>query len=405
MNAPTASTVAAPGWRHNLAQVWAVFTKELRDALRDHRTLAVVFLSAVCSGPLILLLVSNLAGSNLKRAEAREVMVHGIERAPTLANYLARQTYTIKPAPADHEAQLSTSRLGLPVVVVPEHFERDLQQGLQPVLEVLSAAHNRRADAAVPAIFMLLQGLSQEQAGLRLAMRGVAPSLLQPLRVQERDLADASSGAAHLASMVPYFVLMAVLYGALSAALDTTAGERERGSLEPLLMTPALRINLVLGKWAAVAALAMMIAAMACLSLLPTQALLKSEALASMFRFGLPETGRFMVLLLPLAAALSALIMAIAIRCKSYKEAQASATVLILFVSLVPMLSMFNFEGERPWHLAVPALAQTTLMARVLKGDNVPLADTVLPAASCVLLTALALAYVARSLRRAAVRG
>ena len=88
--------------------------------------------------------------------------------------------------------------------------------------------------------------------------------------------ADASSGAAQLAGMVPYFVLMAVLYGALSAALDTTAGERERGSLEPLLMTPALRMSLVLGKWGAVAALAMLIAVLACLSLLPTQALLRS---------------------------------------------------------------------------------------------------------------------------------
>jgi sodium transport system permease protein len=77
----------------------------------------------------------------------------------------------------------------------------------------------------------------------------VAPALLEALQVEERDLADPGHARAQLTAMLPFFVLMAVLYGALNAALDTTAGERERGSLEPLLMNPASRHALVLGKW------------------------------------------------------------------------------------------------------------------------------------------------------------
>ena len=189
---------------------------------------------------------------------------------------------------------------------------------------------------------------------------------------------------------------MAVLYGALHAALDTTAGERERGSLEPLLMNPASRVALVAGKWGAVASVAMLIALLSCASFLPGQWLLRSETLAAMFRFGTREATLFLALLLPLAGALSALLMAIAIRCRSFKEAQANATGLVLLVSLLPLLTLFNQEGESPWFLWVPALAQITLMGRVLKGEAMARWDLALPLVVCVLLTAACLAYVAR---------
>ncbi len=161
---------------------------------------------------------------------------------------------------------------------------------------------------------------------LRLAWRGVSPAALQAIEVDERDLASPAARAAQWATLVPFFVLMAVLYGALHAALDTTAGERERGSLEPLLMNPVPPLALVLGKWGAVAAVAMLIALLSCVSFLPGQWLLRSETLAAMFRFGWREGALFLALLLPLAGALSALLMAIAIRCRSVKEAQANAT-------------------------------------------------------------------------------
>ena len=197
---------------------------------------------------------------------------------------------------------------------------------------------------------------------------------------------------------------MAVLYGALHAALDTTAGERERGSLEPLLLNPVSPLALVLGKWAAVATVAMLIALLSCASFLPGQWLLRSETLAAMFRFGVGEGAMFLALLLPLAGALSALLMAIAIRCRSVKEAQANATALVLVVSLLPLLTLFNQDGEAPWHLGVPALAQITLMGRVLKGEPIAAWELSLPLAVSALLVALCLAFVARSLRGAAVK-
>ena len=387
-----------------IADAWTVFRKELVDALRDRRTLVMVLVSAVAMGPVLLLALSALVSGIEKRAEAREVTVLGIKHAPTLHNYLLRQTYTLKPAPADHEQQLRDSRLADPVVVFGADFEAQLARGEQPVVEVVGSSGNQRAQSSMRRIVQLLEGYNREQATLRLAVGGVSPAALTALQVQERDVGNPATRAAQLTAIVPYFVLMAVLYGALNAALDTTAGERERGSLEPLLMNPAARTALVLGKWGAVASVGMLIAILSCLSFLPGQWLLQSETLAALFRFGVPEALSFIALLLPLAGALAALLMAIAIRCRSFKEAQANATGVVLLVSLLPLLSLLNQEGEKAWHLWVPALAQVTLMGRVLRGESISGGDLFLTLALCVAVAALGVAYVARTLRRAAVR-
>ncbi|GAA0744085.1 ABC transporter permease subunit [Ideonella azotifigens] len=383
---------------------WSVFWKELVDALRDRRTLLTVLLSSVAMGPLVLVLISTLVSSIEKRAEAREVVVAGLANAPTLHNYLLRQTYTVSEAPADYERQLDTSKLGDPVVVVPKDFEADLAKGEMPLVELVSSSANQRAEGSVNRIAGLLQGFNREQAALRLSLRGVSMGLLQATQVEQRDLANPAARAARLTAMLPFFVLMAVLYGALNAALDSTAGERERGSLEPLLMNPASRGALVLGKWGAVAAVAMLIALLSSFSFLPGQWLLRSETLAATFQYGLPEALAFLALLAPLAGALSALLMAIAIRCKTFKEAQASATVIVLVVSLLPMMNMINQDGEKPWHLWLPALAQSTLMNRVLRGEAITPIEWAEPLLACAGLTVLCLAFVARQFKRAAVR-
>ena len=387
-----------------LGAAWIVFRKELLDALRDRRTLLMVLLSSVAIGPLVLVLISALVSGVERRAEAREVVALGMEHAPSLRNYLERQTFTISVAPADFEAQLRSSKLSEPVLVVPEGFEAAVARGEPPVVEVVASSGNQRAQGGVRRLTRLLNGFNQEQATLRLAVRGVAPAALEAVQIEERDLASPATRAAQLATIVPFFVLMAVLYGALNAALDTTAGERERGSLEPLLMNPASKLMLVLGKSGAVASVSMLIAVLGCLSFLPGQWLLRSETLAALFRYGPAEAMRFLALLLPLAGALSALLMAIAIRCKTFKEAQANATVVVLLVSMLPLLSVFNQEGEAPWHLWVPALAQITLMSRVLRGEPIGVAEVLLPLAVSALLTALCIVAVARTLRSAALK-
>jgi sodium transport system permease protein len=387
-----------------LRTVLTVFGKELSDALRDRRTLLTVLVSSVLMGPFVLLAISGLVASLESQAEQREVVVSGLDRAPSLKNFLERQTLVVKAAPADYEARLRNVSLTDAVVVVTADFEAALLRGEAPVVEIVSDSANQRSQASAGRLERMLTGFNRERAVLSLALRGVSVDLLEPVQVEERDLAGTQTRATQITGMLPFFVLMAVLAGALNAALDTTAGERERGSLEPLLMNPAPRWALVLGKWGAVAAVAMLIAVLSCFSFLPGQWLLRSDTLAAAFQYGLREAVLFLVVLLPFAAAMSAVLMAVAIRCRSFKEAQASTAVVMLGASLLPLINVFSLGGESPWYLWVPALAQNVLMMHALKGEAFTALQLVVPLGMCAVVAAGGLAFVARVLGNAAVR-
>ncbi|WP_232352083.1 ABC transporter permease [Inhella proteolytica] len=381
-----------------------VFLKELVDALRDRRTLLRLAVPALLMGPLMLMMLSGLIAQFETRAEQREIVVQGMQHAPTLRNYLERQNYTVKDAPADYEARLRNSKLADPVLVVPADFEDKLARGDGPELELVTDSANQRASAGSGVISRLVEGFGRERAGLHLMLRGVSPELLRPVDLNERDLASPGARASRITSMIPMFVIMAVLYGCLTAALDSTSGERERGSLEPLLMNPARPLGIVSGKWLAVALLGAGVAGLCSLSFIPAQLLLKSDALAAMFRFGWGEVAGFALILLPLCAALGALLMAVAIRTKTFKEAQASATLVMTLVSLAPMVSIMNPGGDSPWYFWIPGLGQNQLMMLVLKGEPISLLQWGPAVLTAAVLTAACLVYVARHMREAVSR-
>lgn len=397
-------TASARSSRSLAGGALTVFRKEIVDALRDRRTLLVVLMSSVLMGPLVLIALSSFIAGLESRAEQREVVIDGAAHAPTLVNYLQRQTYTVQDAPADYEQQLRSSRLANPVVKVPEDFEAALQRGEAPLIEVVSDGANQRAEVAATRVRRLLAGFNTERGLLALALRGVAPDVQTAIEVQDRDLASTQTRASRVTAMLPFVVMLAVLYGALTASLDTTAGERERGSLEPLLMNPTPRWSLVLGKWGAVASIGFLIAILSCFSFLPAQSLLRSDSLQAMFRFGADEALLFLVVLLPHAAALSALLMVVAIRCRTFKEAQANTAVVVMAMSLLPMVTLFNDGGEAAWHFWTPAIAQFTLMTRVLKGETFGLEHLAPVLLVSTVLTVACLWLVTRMLRQAALK-
>ena len=384
--------------------IGVVLVKELIDGLRDRRTLLRLMIPAVLMGPLLLLAISGLISSLEERADKREVLVAGIDHAPTLRNYLERQTYSIKTAPPDYEARLRASTLLEPVLVVGPQFEQELLAADHPVVELVSDSSNQRASAGLGTLQRLLAGFNQERAMLNLALRGVSVELLQPVEINERDLASTQARATRITAMIPMFIIMAVLYGALTAALDSTAGERERGSLEPLLMNPVEHLALVIGKWCAVVILGMAVALISSLSFIPAQWFIQSDSLQAMFQFGPSEMFAFLLLQVPLAAGLGAVLMALAIRSKTFKEAQAGSGLVITLVGLAPMISMLNPGGDASWYLWIPGLAQNTLMMLVLKGESLSLVKVLPGVLVGLLLVVSCLVYVARSMRLAVAR-
>jgi sodium transport system permease protein len=378
------------------SQAGTVYRKELRDAWRDHRTLWVVLASSVLLAPLMLWALSFWMADLQARADQRVLWVEGIERAPTLHNFLARQTYRVQAPPADVAERLRRGQFADPVLRVPPEFEAALARGEAPVLTLLTDSGNQRAQVGMPRLERLLAAFNQERATLGLALRGVSPELLQSVRVQEHDLASALSRGASIGAVLPWVFIMAVLSGALNAALDTTAGERERGSLEPLLMNPLSALALALGKWGAVLTVSSGVAVLSCLSFLPAQTLFRGDALRSLVQFGPWQALSFVVLLLPLAACVSALLMWVAIRCRSVKEAQASATIVVMLFTALPMLSSLNIIDAQRWGLLVPGLSQHALMGRVLKGEDLSLWQWLSPWGVAALVSGVCLVALAR---------
>lgn len=383
-----------------------VFWKELLDALRDRRTLLRTALPGLFVGPLMLFFLSTLVAQFESQAEKRLIKAAGILEAPTLKNYLERQNYRIEiiDGVAAYESGLRSGELSDPLLVVPADFEDKLARGEAPQIEVLSDSSNNRASAGVGPLARLVRGFNDERAQLGLMLRGVSPELLRPVELTERDLASQSARATRITSVIPMFVLMAVLYGCLTAALDTTSGERERQSLEPLLANPVSHGGLVTGKWLAVALLGVAVAALASFSFVPAQWLIKSDALAAQFRFGISDALLFAALLLPVASAMGALLMAVAIRTKTFKEAQASANMVIMVFSFMPVIAIMNPGGDAPWHFWLPGLAQYQQMMLVLKGEGLNLMQWMPPLLSSAALIAISLAYVAQQMRAAASR-
>lgn len=383
------------------AQAATIYGKELRDAWRDRRTLWVVLASSVLLAPLMLWALSFWMADLQARADQRVLWVQGIEHAPTLSNFLARQGYRMQIPPLDVETQLRQGLFKDPVLRLPADFEDRLARGEAPAVTLLTDSGNARAQSGMSRLERLLAAFNQERATLALALRGVSPALLEPLRVQEHDLASALSRAAAIASVLPWVFIMAVLSGALNAALDTTAGERERGSLEPLLMNPVSAAALALGKWGAVLTVSGSVALLSCLSFLPAQALFQGEVLRSLVQFGPCQAAAFVVLLLPLAATISAVLMWVAIRSRSVKEAQASATIVVMLFTALPMLSSLNIIDSQHWAVLVPGLGQHALMGRVLKGDALSAWQWLAPWGTAALVAGLALAALARRWPRA----
>jgi sodium transport system permease protein len=388
-----------------LGQFLAVLKKEVIDALRDRRTLQMIFFLSVIQGPLILFLISALATERENRVLKREVYVQDAAAAPGLCNYIERQAYRIRTPPANFESLLKENRLDDAVIVIGRDFDAQLQRGEAPVLEVLSNSNSRGSETARSVARGLIEGFARERSVLGLALRGASAELLHPVDIEEHDLASADSRSAQLTgAFIPLYVLLALIAGAMNAAMDTTAGERERGSLEPLMMNPAPPWSIALGKWVAVAGLGLGVALLTCLSYLPAQAFLRSEALQAIFQFGWIEALKFTLICAPFAGAVSALLMATSVRGKSVKEAQAGNSLVMALVLLLPLVSLMNDAAEPAWCLWVPSLAQQILMMHVLKAEPFTPAHWLIPTLMCVIIAGLCLAYVSRSLRTNAVR-
>ncbi|MDO9193487.1 MAG: ABC transporter permease [Undibacterium sp.] len=380
--------------------IFAIFRKELTDAMRDRRTLMMVLFSALLFVPLLLVIFSEIMSQVEAQEDKRTVLAVNIGQAPRLANFILRQGYQIKDAPTGYEEKLRSKELSQPVLLVPEKFEEKLAHAQKAALEIVFDTSNRQAELGVRPLKKLLDDYTQEAALMNLMMRGVSPELLQLVDIKERHLNRPEERKVTVTGMLPFALIMAIVIGGMFAAIDTTAGERERGSLEPLMMNPVNGWQLAIGKWGAVATISMLVAMLTVLSFFPSQWLVRNDALRAEFQFSVADAQSFLLVLLPLAAAISAVQVAISLTCKSFKEAQVRNQILSMIISMAPMMLMFNTGREPAWFQWTPSIAQSLMMNHVLKGEAVGIASIGIALAVCIVLTVGCLSFVANKMRR-----
>lgn len=349
--------------------IWIVATKEIVDNLRDRRSVGNALFTVLLNPLLFILLFGILGRTFSEKAEQALVLpVQGAENAPSLIGFLEQNNVEIEDAPAAAEAAVRAGEVDL-VLIIPEGYGEAFTSGQPAPVTLLVDDTNQGASVSVSRARRLLERYSSQIGSLRLLARGISPSLVTPLLIQEEDVGVENEGAETL-SLLPTVMLAAAFLGGYYLAADVTAGERERNSLEPLLVNPVPRWQIVMGKYIATFLFTLLATVLATLTY---AGLLALPQLQSMIGLRVTLSAETIVvallLVLPVVFMAVALELFIASFAKSFKEAQTYVTYLSLagFMPAV-FLSVLPIQTQT-WMMLIPSISQTMLLRNLTRGE------------------------------------
>ncbi|HVP69389.1 MAG TPA: ABC transporter permease subunit [Anaeromyxobacteraceae bacterium] len=378
---------------------WVVFAKEVREGIRDRRALvAALFFPFL--GPALLAVMLALVSQSSRRADevGVDIPVAGRENAPNLAAFL-EQGARLVDAPADPEAAVRRGEVDV-VVVLPPEFAAALRAGRPAPVRVITDESRQQARPAAAAAERLLAAWARQTGAQRLVLRGIHPSVVEPLALERVDVSTPASRAAALLATIPFFLVMAVFTGGMPVAIDATAGERERQSLEPLFAAPLPRSALVLAK-------------MASASVFSALALVETTVGFGLVPLALPPARigfsmhldpwvllAILALCAPVVALACALMVTLAARARNFRAAQTTLSLLMLVPALPGMVLGLLSARPPPALYAVPFLGEQLVVSRLLRAETVEPARVALSSASTLLAAALVAMLAARTFER-----
>ena len=386
-----------------------VFRKEVLDNVRDRRTLASALIMGPLFGPILFAFVINLSiERSLDDADrVTELPVIGRQHAPNLMRYLESHNIDVIDGPADRQAALDAVSNGVHdvVVIVPPEFGEKLATATPARIELITDQSNTQADREARRVRGALYAYNQELASLRLTARGVSPLALRPLNIDEVDMSTPSGRSAILLGMMSYFFIFALLMGGMYLAIDTTAGERERGSLEPLLALPVTRNQLLLGKLAATCLFMALSLSLSLASFFVALGFMPLDELGMTPNFGPATVGAAFLLLLPFILLGAAVMTLVASFTKSYREAQTWLSVVLLAPTLPILIVSILTLRPRLEFMFVPSLSQHLLLIDMVKNEPLDPLHVAISVCSTLLFGALLTWICARLYRREGLLG
>jgi len=377
-----------------LQTIRVVARKELLDGIRDRRSVLSALLFPLFGPVLIAVMFSVILTEEAEEGPVALPVV-GPEHAVALIEHLESQGIEVVAPPEDPRAAVAAGDEDV-VLEVGEDFEAEFRAGRPAPVSLYIDTSRREGRVPVRRVRKAIETYSGKVGTLRLLARGVDPQLARAIAIDDVDTATPQQKAANLLAMVPMFVMLAVFVGGMFMATDATAGERERKSLEPLLLTPTARGGLVLGKWAATTVFSSIGLCITLVGSSIAMAQLPLEDVGLAVDLGPAEMAWVLGLLLPLAPMAAALQMLVASFAKSFREAQTYLSLLTMLPTLPGVFLTLEPLPPEGWASAVPVLGQQVLLLGVLRGDPVPMMPAV---GSVVVGIAITLACLAATTR------
>jgi sodium transport system permease protein len=389
--------------------ILTVFRKEFRENLRDRRTVISALIFGPLFGPLLFGAALSL-GIERGTSEADKPIAlavsHG-ERAPNLLAHL--QQYGIRvEAVAYDDAQarnaVKTHQKSL-VLQISDDFGARLGESEPAQIALYVDSSDATSSKNASRVRVLLSQYGSLIARLRVMTRGIDPLVLSPIIVHDVDVSTRASRSVLALGTLSYLILLTMLMGGMYLAIDATAGERERGSLEPLLTVPVRREYLIFGKILATCAymtLSLVLTVMAFAMVLRFVGL---ERFGMSVNFGPLVALRVVLFCLPLIPLGAALMTLVAAFTRSYREAQ-TYLGLVLLVPTLPLV-FAGVLGLRPTAplMAVPSLSQHFLITSLLRDEPIPAAYLALSATATLALGAILVLIAGRLYHREALLG
>jgi sodium transport system permease protein len=375
-----------------------VFMKEFRETLRDKRSLWLLAVATLMY-PVLLgyFLNQQIDRATQPEREGIALTVIGADKAPTLMAQLKQKNVTITALPPTSDDAIETLLRGRKTVAVlrlSDSFTVDYA-AMRPAKIELWYNSASDTDARRRDIDEIVQNYSANIAGARLLAHGVSPATMAPIKLQRYDTGSNAARSAGVIGSILGFLFFPAFICCLSAAVDSTAGERERRSLEVLMSQPAHAWELIVGKWLAAGALSVigltitLVFAHAILSWLPL------EEIGMSWRVTSGDLALVWLASVPLSLFAAALQIAIAMNAKSFKEAQSTLS-FITFVPMIPGVAVSMLELKTAmWMYVVPMLSNQTLLREIAKGEAIGSMPFVLTFASSAIAALAAVAFAA----------
>lgn len=392
-----------------MGAVWTVFRKEVLENLRDRRVILSSFFFGVLLAPVIFGLITTMVSKRAVENQDKplDLPIAGAAHAPNLVQFLRENGANIKDVQLTTDQAMDAVRSGERdmVLLIGEGYGKALQSGKPAPLSLVVDTSNSRTTPSADRARHLLQAYGHQLAVLRLMVRGINPQVIEPVGVHLLDVATPAGRSLLILGMMTYFCFMSMLVGGFYLAIDTTAGERERGSLEPLLTLPVRRSQLIVGKMLATATFMSVSLLLTLAAFGVVLQYIPLEALGMSANFGprvILAIFAVMVTFVPMGAGLMTVVASFT---RSNREAQSWLSVVMMLPIAPIMFAVVSGTKPSAALMAVPSLSQHLLATSVMRGDTIPTLHILICAGTTLALGALLVGLAIRLYQREAILG